>query len=144
MKKLLLCFSFLATLTLKAQTESAEVQLIKDSRASSNTALAKKDINGMSKFWLDDFVQIRGNGTFLVGKDSIINIWIDLFKSSPTTSYIRTPNEIIISETDPALAWEKGTWEAIKSYSKGGNYSAMWKKRDNSWKIQAELYVGLR
>ncbi|MEP7322379.1 MAG: nuclear transport factor 2 family protein [Saprospiraceae bacterium] len=145
MKKLLLIyFSLFTTLTIRAQTETPDVQLIKESRAASNLALAKKDIKELSKFWLDDFIQIRGNGTFLVGKDTIISTWVDLFKSNPTTSYIRTPNEIIISVYDPTMAWEKGTWEGINTYSKGGSYSAMWKKKENIWKIQAELFVAIR
>jgi len=41
------------------------------------------------------------------------------------------------------MAWEKGTWEGINTYSKGGSYSAMWKKKDGEWRIQAELFVAL-
>jgi hypothetical protein len=29
------------------------------------------------------------------------------------------------------------------TYSKGGRYSAQWKKKDGEWKLQAELFVAL-
>jgi uncharacterized protein (TIGR02246 family) len=127
-----------------AQSKLSDEQLIKNARAASNAAIAKKDIDGVSSFWLPDFVQVRGNGTTEKGKDAITAIWKDLFKTNPQTSFVRTPSEIIISNNDLTMAWETGTWEGINSYSKGGNYSAMWRKKDGMWKIQAELYVALR
>jgi uncharacterized protein (TIGR02246 family) len=130
--------------TLLAQTKLSDEQLIRNARAASNAAIAKRDMDGIAKFWLPDFVQVRGNGTSEKGKDAIIKIWNDMFKTNPTSSFVRTPSEVIISEGDGMMAWEKGAWEGINSYSKGGNYSAMWRKKDGEWKIQAELFVALR
>ena len=127
-----------------AQTKkTTDEQIIRDLRKASNFAIAKKDIAGLSKFWLDDFVQVRGNGTYLAGKDTIISVWKDMFETKPETSFIRTPTEIIVNDVDGTMAWETGTWQGINTYSKGGNYSAMWRKQDGEWKIQAELYVAL-
>jgi hypothetical protein len=42
------------------------------------------------------------------------------------------------------MAWETGIWTAKNSYSNGGNYSAMWRKIDGIWKLQAELFVSLK
>jgi uncharacterized protein (TIGR02246 family) len=137
------CIFVLSLQAIFAQTKSDE-QLIRESRAASNSAIAKKDIDGVSSFWLPDFVQVRGNGTTENGKEAITATWKDLFINSPATSFIRTPTEIIVSINDATLAWERGTWEGINAYSKGGNYSAMWRKKDGVWKIQAELYVALR
>jgi uncharacterized protein (TIGR02246 family) len=136
-----LAFTLQATI---AQTKISDEQFIRDSRAASNAAIAKKDINGVSSFWLPDFVQVRGNGTSEKGKEAIVALWQQMFKTNPETSFVRTPSEVIINEKDATMAWEKGTWEGINSYSKGGNYSAMWRKKDGAWKIQAELYVALR
>jgi ketosteroid isomerase-like protein len=119
-----------------------EATIIRSSRDSSNASIARHDIDGMAKFWLPDFVLVRGNSVITSGKENNINSWTELFKTSPEVSYIRRPSEIIISDND-TLAWEKGTWTAIKSYSKGGLYSAMWKKMSNEWKLQAELFVSL-
>jgi uncharacterized protein (TIGR02246 family) len=144
MTKLLSLVLVLTFHTAQSQIAKKEDEkLIRESRRASNEALAKRDMEGFSTYWMKDFVQIRGNGTSLSGKDSIITLWKNMFKTNPETSYIRTPSEIIISDNDPAMAWETGTWIGIHSYSKGGNYSAMWRKQEGEWKIKAELYVSL-
>jgi ketosteroid isomerase-like protein len=120
-----------------------EAAIIRSSRDSSNASIARHDVDGMAKYWLPDFVLVRGNAVITAGKEKNIISWKELFKTNPEVSYIRNPSEIIISDND-TLAWEKGTWTAIKSYSKGGNYSAMWRKAGDSWKLQAELFVSLR
>ncbi len=129
-------------LTFAQTNDDKNVDLIKSLRVASNEALAKHDIDAMSKYWLDDLVLIRGNSSHLSGKDTIVAAWRKLFNDNPKVSYIRVPTQIIISNND-TLAWETGTWKAINSYSKGGNYTAMWKKTNNSWKILAELFVSL-
>ncbi|MES1217353.1 MAG: nuclear transport factor 2 family protein [Bacteroidota bacterium] len=144
MKKLLcilslvLSFQFLVAQNNKQQ----DIATIKEARATSNKAIAAHDVSGISKYWLDDFVQIRGNASYLTGKDTIIATWKELFATNAKVSYVRNPTEIIISDND-TLAWETGKWIGINTYSKGGNYSAMWRKKDNLWKIQAELFVAL-
>lgn len=50
---------------------------------------------------------------------------------------------IVISSND-SLAWETGYWTAEHSYSKGGNYSAMWRRSGDSWKLASELFVALK
>ena len=143
MKYLFLALLFLLPLLhAAAQTNAQQVAIIKAQRAASNRAIAKHDVEGIAKYWLPDFVQVRGNATYIAGKDSIMASWQQLFKSNPEVSYIRNPAEIIISKND-TLAWEKGKWIGIKTYSKGGNYSAMWRKKNNEWKIQAEIFVAL-
>jgi ketosteroid isomerase-like protein len=120
-----------------------DVAIIKSNRAASNEAITKHDVNGISKFWLDDFVQVIGRGTYDTGKESIAASWKALFNSNPQISYVRTPEEIIISDAD-TLAWERGKWIGIHSYSKGGNYAAMWIKRNGNWMLKAELFVSLK
>lgn len=138
-----MCSLFLIfQLTFAQINNDKDVEIIKSSRAASNAALAKHDIDGMSEYWLDDLVLIRGNSSHLTGKDTIVATWRKLFHESPKVVYIRTPTQITVSNND-TLAWETGTWKAFNSYSNGGNYSAMWKKSNNSWKISAELFVSL-
>ena len=124
-------------------TEEADIAAIKASRAASNAAIAEHDIDGMSKYWLADFVQTIGRGTSLTGKDTIIASWKALFKTNKTVLYVRTPSVITIGDNG-IMAWETGTWTAKNSYSNGGNYSAMWRKIDGIWKLQAELFVSLK
>ena len=120
-----------------------DITTIKFNRAASNTAIAKHDVNGIAKYWLDDFVQVIGRGIYQTGKDSIMASWKALFKSDSQIAYIRNPEEITISDND-TLAWERGEWIGIHSYSKGGNYAAMWIKRNQNWMLKAELFVSLK
>jgi ketosteroid isomerase-like protein len=127
-----------------AQTSTQkDIAIIKSSRASSNAAIARHDIEGMAKYWLTDFVQTIGRGTTSVGKDSILASWKHLFATNATVLYIRSPVTIIVGDNG-VMAWETGTWTAKNSYSKGGNYSAMWRKTVGEWKLQAELFVSLK
>jgi len=120
-----------------------DADVIRSSRIASNQALAHHDINGMAKYWLPDFVQTIGRGTSLTGRDTIIAVWKQLFKTNPAVLYIRKPATITVGDNS-IMAWETGTWDAKNSYSKGGNYSAMWRKINGEWKLQAELFVSLR
>jgi len=140
-------FVLLAFLMLPAfafsQNEQQDVDIIKSSRMSSNAAIARHDIEGMAKYWLPDFVQTIGRGSSLTGRDTIIGSWKQLFRTNPAVLYVRKPVQISIGDNG-VMAWETGTWEAKHSYSKDGNYSAMWRKIDGEWKLQAELFVSLR
>ena len=66
-----------------------------------------------------------------------------MFKETPKTSFERIPSEVIISKQNPDMAWESGIWKGFNTYSKGGRYSAQWKRKNGEWKIQAELFVAL-
>ena len=121
---------------------SNDIATIKSFRAASNDAIARHDVDGIAKYWLDDFVQIIGRGVYPTGKDSIVASWKTLFKNSPQIAYVRNPGEIVVSDND-TLAWERGKWIGIPSYSKGGNYAATWIKRNGNWMLRAELFVSL-
>ena len=123
-------------------THNNDIATIKFNRAASNDAITRHDVDGIAKFWLDDFVQVIGRGVYQTGKDSIVASWKALFNSNSQIAYIRNPEEIIISDND-TLAWEQGEWIGIHSYSKGGNYAAMWIKRTGNWMLKAELFVSL-
>ena len=135
-------FLFILSNEMPAQTNSNDVAAIKLNRAASNAAIAKHDVDGIAKFWLDDFVQVIGRGTYQTGKENIAASWKAVFDNNAQVSYVRNPDEIIISDND-TLAWEKGKWIGIYTYSKGGNYAAMWIKRNGIWMLKAELFVSL-
>lgn len=103
----------------------------------------RQDVDGISKFWLDDYLVIRGSGTIEQGKEANITNWRKIFKEAPQTNFERFPSEIIISKNNPDLAWESGEWKGFNTYSKGGRYSAQWKRKNGEWKLQAELFVAL-
>ncbi len=140
---IILTLLFPVQLVFAQNSQQGDVAVIKASRAASNAAIARHNIDGISKYWLSDFVQTIGRGTTLRGRDTIIAGWKALFKTNKTVVYVRTPITITIGD-DGKMAWETGTWTAKNSYSKGGNYSAMWRKIDTTWKLQAELFVSLK
>ena len=130
-------------LTANGQTKhSQDKAAIKAARLASNASIAQHDVQGIASHWLDNFIQVRGNASYLTGKDTIAATWQQLFAADSKVAYIRNPLSIVISNND-TLAWETGEWKAIHSYSKGGKYSAMWRKAEGTWKIQAELFVSL-
>jgi ketosteroid isomerase-like protein len=136
-------FTFILSLTIQITRAQGDVASIKASRTASNAAIASHDIDGISKYWLPDFVQTIGRGVSTTGKDAIIAGWKQLFKTNKTVVYVRTPTAIVVGDNQ-IMAWETGTWTAKNSYSKGGNYSAMWRKVNGVWKLQAELFVSLK
>jgi uncharacterized protein (TIGR02246 family) len=145
MKQILIVLFFCAlnTCLVSAQNASStQIERIKAARETSNKAIAAHDLAGIAQFWRDDFVQVRGNASFLSGKENILASWKKLFDENQSVKYVRTPAQIIISTND-TLAWETGTWKAFNSYSKGGKYSAMWRKTNNNWLLQSELFVSL-
>ena len=143
-RKDLFIFLFLLSFyqTFSQNPHNNDIAIIKSNRAASNDAIARHDVDGIAKFWLDDFVQVIGRGVYQTGKDSIIASWKALFSTNSQIGYIRNPEEITISDDD-TLAWERGQWIGIHSYSKGGNYAAMWIKRNGNWMLKAELFVSL-
>lgn len=143
-KPILLLALFFSFQILMGQDKKKEsLTIIKSLRMASNEFIAKHDAVGLSLNYLEDFVLIRGNGSLLTGRDTVMAVWKEMFTSSPEVSFVRTPAEISINEQN-LMAWETGTWSGINTYSKGGNYSAMWRNTGGKWKLQAELFVALK
>jgi len=119
---------------------NSDVLLIKQARFDSNQCIARKDVAGVSKYWIKDFVQIAGDGSFTKGKTNIAAEWKYMFsKSSPV--FERLPDVVTVSASG-TQAWEQGTWN-YKNDKYHGNYAAMWRKVNGSWFTQSELYVSL-
>lgn len=117
-----------------------DAEKIRQNRLASNKAILKKDVAGVSAFWLPDFVQVAGDGSHTVGKANITADWKYMFThSSPV--FERIPFDIQISESGDS-AWEQGTW-AYTNEKFRGNYAAMWRKTKGRWLTQCELYVSL-
>ena len=141
----LLAFSFQSV---SAQnSKEKDVELIRAARKASNDAIQKHDLEAIAKPMTDDVVNIAGNGKVLMGKDSVISLLKQRFASMPDLVFVRTPFVIKVSNND-SLAWEKGTWKGYRTDRKrvntaGGNYAAMWCKRNGEWKTRSELYVAL-
>jgi ketosteroid isomerase-like protein len=142
MKWILLTIILLSAHATFSQSNNDQ-ELIRKSRQANNEAIARKDAEEMSKFYLDDYVIIRGSGVIERGNEENKESWKKIFKETPLTYFERFPLEIIISKNNPNMAWETGEWKGYNTYSKGGRYSAQWKKKEGNWKLQAELFVAL-
>ena len=142
MRTILFTVLFISFQSAYSQTKNEE-ELIRKARQASNDAIARQDAEGISKFCLDDYVIIRGSGVIERGKEANKKEWKRIFTETPQTNFERIPSEIIISKNNSNLAWESGEWKGFNTYSKGGRYSAQWKKKDGEWKLQAELFVAL-
>ena len=128
--------------------KSNDEALIRAARKASNEAIKAHDLSGFAKYWWDEFIVIGGNGGATVGKDSVAIRLKRQLDQTPGLTYIRSPKYIFISDTD-TLAFETGKWIGLKTKEKnpewlGGNYSAMWWKRDGVWKLRSELFVTLK
>ena len=94
------------------------------------------------------FIVVAGNGGGTTGKDSASARLKRHLDQNPGLTYIRTPKNIFISDAD-TLAFETGKWIGLKTLQQnpkwlGGNYSAMWWKRNGMWKLRSELFVTLK
>ncbi|HWB27991.1 MAG TPA: nuclear transport factor 2 family protein [Chitinophagaceae bacterium] len=139
---LLGCIIFLCSSGHTQTNTSKDEAQIRAARAASNAAIAKHDVDGLAECLAPEFIMVTGNAQQFIGKDVVVARWKDFFAKNSTTFYIRTPAQVVISKND-TLAFETGTWKGINSYSAGGNYTAMWCKRNNVWMTRAELYISL-
>jgi ketosteroid isomerase-like protein len=142
MKWILLTIILLSAHATFSQSNNDQ-ELIRKSRQANNEAIARKDAEEMSKFYLDDYVIIRGSVVIERGNEENKESWKKIFKETPLTYFERFPLEIIISKNNPNMAWETGEWKGYNTYSKGGRSSAQGKKKEGKWKLQAELFVAL-
>lgn len=145
---LLFIAPFSSAQLIPAQTDSLQRvrqqddSIIRASRAATNTLIASHDARGLGRYFYPDFIRISGNGNMVVGKDAAIAYWTKTFAEQPTIYYIRTPDQITISD-DGLSAWESGTWAGYNTKSKGGRYAAQWNSRNNIWKLQSEFFITL-
>lgn len=120
---------------------AADEQLIRDARTASNTAIAKKDIGGVAKFWMNDYVEISSDGSLISGKDAVMADWEKMFANDPTITFDRELQELSFNNNGN-VALEKGILK-YPSYNYKGLYTALWRKIDGVWVTQMENFVSL-
>lgn len=125
-----------------AQTDE---QQIRDQRARSNTAIAAHDLPGIARIWAPDVHVVSSTSAQTAGSGANQQRMGRQFESRPDTVYVRTPVTIdVYAPWD--VAAERGEWtgrwtEPDGKVEIGGTYLAQWRKFDNRWVIQAELFV---
>lgn len=114
-------------------------------RLESNSAIKNHQVEAVLEYLTDDINIAASNGKIFSGKMAFKNALNSIFSRNPDLYFVRNSEEVILN-TEENIAWEKGTWSALrpktdnwKNY--GGNYSAYWVKINEIWKIKAELFV---
>lgn len=120
---------------------TADEQTIRDARAASNASIAKQDLAGVAKYWMNDYVEISSDGSVISGKNNVMADWEKMYKSDPKISFERQTQQISFNASGN-LAFEKGILK-YPSYHYEGLYTALWHKVDGVWLTQMENFVSL-
>jgi ketosteroid isomerase-like protein len=127
--------------------EDVDTKSIRLARESSNQAIAQHDVDGIVSFLDQEYVITISSGVIENGRETAAESWAGHFADFPDVVYVRTPEEVTISSSNP-LAIENGTWLGTMTtpdgaLERGGQYTAAWRKTDGEWKIYSELFVVL-
>ncbi len=143
MKKYVLVFLLVCSINnvFAQKNTAADEQSIRDARTASNVSIAKQDIAGVAKYWMNDFVEISSDGSLISGKDAVIADWEKMYKKDPKITFERQLREISFNRKGD-LALEKGILK-YPSYNYEGFYTALWRKVDGVWVTQMENFVSL-
>jgi ketosteroid isomerase-like protein len=126
-----------------AQKDTAAAEsYIRAARTESNTAIVKKDIAGVAKFWKDDYVEISSDGSLIFGKISVMADWKKMFENDPSIRFERQFLKIEFAR-DGLVALEKGILIYTLPYNYKGYYTALWRKVDDVWILQMENFVSV-
>ncbi len=122
-------------------TAAAE-KYIRAARIESNTAIAKKDIAGVAKFWAPDFVEIVSDGSLLAGKEIVWADWKNMFAKDSSIRFERQFGNIEFGRKNE-VAVEKGILIYTSPYNYKGYYTALWRKVNGVWVTQMENFVSV-
>ena len=130
-----------------AEAQDANVAAIHMLRSQSNQAIAGHDIAGIVSILDEEFHVTAGSGAMIDGPEAMGTALAQQFESYEDVLYVRTPASVEVSASGMNAAeagkWV-GTWVAPGGPVRtGGQYSAYWRKRDDSWVIRSELFVTL-
>ena len=139
---LLLASLVCAGSSMDAQTDE---QMIRDTRARSNAAIAAHDVAGIARAWVTDVHVVSSTSTQTAGSQANQQRMARQFETRPDTIYVRTPGTVDVY-SPWNIASERGEWigrwtEPDGKLEIGGTYLAQWRHIDGRWLIQAELYV---
>ena len=130
-------------------TINSDEAAIRAARTDYNNALASRDTDVISRYWLPDSHSVWANGELTVGHDNIVARYAKTFKDGVFLSGLRTPQHIEVANGGSQDAAEVGTWKWKMHYSGhdltwSGRYLAMWHKVDGQWGLRSDLYVVTR
>jgi uncharacterized protein (TIGR02246 family) len=134
----------LAALAAPAQAPADE-QAIRQQRESSNSAIARHDIDGFAAILAPDVVVVTSNSLRRIGRDANVEAFAQHFRTRPDVVYRRTPEDVRVF-APWLMASESGRWtgswtdqDALVQLT--GRYFAKWRKRGDTWLVESETYV---
>ena len=116
-------------------------------RASFNRALAQTDLRTIEMLLARDAILVTGtDSAVLAGRKAQMLAWRREFAAAERLVYTRTPDSITASTVEP-IAMEHGQWQGVLGSTgepqASGTYTAKWRKSDEAWLIEAEIYLTL-
>ncbi len=128
------------------EIDNADVAEIRADRKNYNAALAARNVEVISGYWLPDSQSVWASGKLTVGHDEIVARYAKLFKSDYFVSGLRTPQTVEVTGNGGSDAAEVGVWEwkvrdSGQEITWSGRYLAMWQKVGGRWSLRSDLYV---
>ena len=144
MKELSILLALICILNVSfAQKDTAAAeQYIRAARTESNAAIAKIDIAAVSKYWMNDYVEISSDGSLISGKEKVIADWTKMFENDPSIRFERQCQKIEFARAG-TVAMEKGILIYTSPNNYKGYYTALWRKINGVWVTQMENFVSI-
>ena len=119
--------------------------LIRQARAESNQALARRDLTRLSQSWLPEYYMLSSRNEQSIGRDSARASFRRTFASRANVVYQREPQTIEVNQAWGHAA-ETGRWtgqwrDSYGSTRVGGVYFAKWRKVNGRWMLLGEMFV---
>jgi hypothetical protein len=117
---------------------------IRARRRLTNKLIAGREAARLRPFLAADVKLIAGDGSLMVGVDSVLEAFAAQFADPAFVAYERIPAAIALDGGETRAA-EHGGWTGLWSNAPPmrGDYLAVWRKVTGQWVIESELYVTL-
>jgi len=120
-------------------------QLLRDLDAQWAKAAAGKDVEQTIGYYSDDAIVLPPNATSAATKETIRNVWQDMF-ASPGLVITWQPSRVQLAKSGE-MGWVSGTYELTMNDASGkpindrGKYLEVWEKQtDGNWKCAADMW----
>lgn len=133
------------------RAQGAAGQPVIAARMAYNSAIAKRDLDGMRAVLAPTFHMVLGRSSQTHGADAAMERWRTTFASDSLYGCVRTPDHVDMN-APWGLAQESGHWRcryagvpagAPEGYATG-TYNAKWQRdTGGAWRLQAEIFTTL-
>ena len=128
-----------------SEKPSGVEQLLRDLDAQWAKAATAKDVEQTIGYYSDDAIVLPPNATGAATKESIRNVWKDMF-ASPSLVISWQPTRVQVGKSGE-MAWVRGRYELTMNDASGkpiddrGKYLEVWEKQtDGNWKCAADMW----